>query len=141
MSLPHARRAFGGALLDGRYYLVGGMAEGFGKVASCEVFEFASARWSELACPKLRISPQLVALDGKLYLVGGSSPSDSGELTPNRSLEVFDPAAGRWSTMIEELPIEARHLSAVAYHHALILVSTHQPDATLKLVVVVPPGT
>ena len=62
VSLPHARRAFGGALLDGRYYLVGGMAEGFGKVASCEVFEFASARWSELACPKLRISPQLVAL-------------------------------------------------------------------------------
>jgi hypothetical protein len=138
VELPHARRAFGGALLDGRYYLVGGMAEGFGKVERCDVFEFAGARWSELPCPRLRISPQLIALDRRLYLVGGSSPGQD-ELVPNRSLEVFDPVAGSWSSLIEELPIEPRHLSALAYHHALVLYSAHQADGSLRLLMVVPP--
>jgi Kelch motif len=138
IALPHARRAFGGALLDGRYYLVGGMAEGFGSVQSCDVFEIAAARWSELPCPTLRISPQLLALDRRLYLVGGSSPGEGG-LVPNKKLEVFDPAAGSWSTLIEELPIEPRHLSAVVYRHALVLYSAHQEDGSLRLLVVVPP--
>jgi hypothetical protein len=139
LNLPHARRAFGGALLDGRYYLVGGMADGFGKVPACDVFDFASSSWSSVPCPEPRISPQLTALDGKLYLAGGSSPGAGGELVPNGRLEVFDPKSARWSTLIEELPIEPRHLSAVAFHHALILYSAHQPDESLKLVLVVPP--
>jgi hypothetical protein len=114
------------------------MAEGFGKVEGCDVFELAGARWSQLPCPRLRISPQLIALDHRLYLVGGSSPGQD-ELVPNRSLEVFDPAAGRWSSLIEELPIEPRHLSAVVYHHALVLYSAHQADGSLRLLMVVPP--
>src|SRR5690606_20856373 len=79
--LPRARRAFGGATLDGRYYLVGGMAEGFELVEECDVFDLESGTWTEIPPPsRPRLSPELIALGGRLYLVGGRSPSDGGDL-------------------------------------------------------------
>jgi hypothetical protein len=115
------------------------MAEGFAQVPSCDVFDFAAASWSSIGCPALRISGQLAALDGKLYLAGGSSPDASGALVSNRRLEVFDPASGSWSTLVEELPIEAHQLAMVSYRHALVLYSAQQRDQSLKLLLVVPP--
>ncbi len=138
VELPHPRRAFAGASLDGRYYLVGGMAGGFAPLTTCDVFEFASATWSEIPCPKLRISAQLVALGDKLYLAGGSSPDEGGELAPNRALEVFDPQEQRWSTVLESLPIEPRHLTMLAYEHALLLYSAHDERGRVQVVVVTP---
>jgi len=135
-TLPRPRRAFGGALLDDHYYLVGGMAEGLGAVRECDVFDFQSTRWSTIACPAPRISPQLVALDGKLYLAGGSA---LGASEPNASIEVYDPKAGSWSTLLRAIPIEPRHLSMRVYRHALLLFSSHRQDDTAQLALVVPP--
>lgn len=137
--LPVPRRAFAGALLDGRYYLVGGMAGGFSPVTQCDVFELASSRWSQVPCPKqTRISAQLVALDGKLYLAGGSSANEGGDLSPNRALEVFDPKTSTWSTLIESLPIEPRHLTMLPYEHSLLLYSAHDEQKRAHLTVVTP---
>jgi hypothetical protein len=138
VQLPHPRRAFGGALLEGRYYMVGGMAGGFAPVDTCDVFEFTSSKWTTIACPAQRISPQLVALDDKLYLAGGSTPGTK-DLVPNPRLEVFDPKSGTWSTLLEQIPIEPRHLSMVAYRHALLLYSAHRADQTVQVVMIVPP--
>ena len=138
IELPRPRRAFGGALLDGRYYLVGGMAGGFSSIAQCDVFEFATSKWSEIPCPKSRISPQLVALGGKLYLAGGSSAGEGGALTPNRSLEVFDPKTNAWSTVLETLPIEARHLTMLPYADGLLLYSAHDEQGRAHVAIVKP---
>lgn len=139
IELPQPRRAFGGAQLDGKYYLVGGMAQGFSGVPTCDVFEFATSAWSSIPCPeKARISPQLVALAGKLYLAGGSSPSEKGGLAPNRSLEMFDPATGSWTTLIAELPIEARHLTMLPYAGGLLLYSAHDEQGRVHVAIVRP---
>jgi N-acetylneuraminic acid mutarotase len=125
VELPRPRRAFGGAQLDGRYYLVGGMAGGFAPIDKCDVFEFASSKWSEIPCPATRISPQLVALHGKLYLAGGSSAGEGGALVPNASVEVFDPATNTWATLLEKLPIEPKHLTVLPWNDGLLLYSAH----------------
>jgi N-acetylneuraminic acid mutarotase len=137
--LPHARRAFGGALLDGRYVLVGGMAEGFQPVSTCDTFEFASSTWSTIPCPAARISAQLVALDGKLYLAGGSMPGQGQELVPSRSLEVFDPHDNAWHTLLDDIPLEPRHLAMVAYKHSLLLYSAQREDSSVAVALIVPP--
>jgi N-acetylneuraminic acid mutarotase len=139
IELPHPRRAFGGAMLGDRYYMVGGMAGGFQPIEACDAFDFASSKWSTFTCPELRISPQLVALDDKLYLAGGSSPGKDSDLAANPRLEVFDPKTGSWSTVLETIPIEPRHLTMLAYRHALLLYSAHRTDQTVQVVLIVPP--
>src|SRR5690606_33623340 len=70
--LPRPRRAHASALLDGRCYLIGGMAAGFASVKECDVFTFEPQAWSTSECPaRRRIGAELVALDGKLYLAAG----------------------------------------------------------------------
>lgn len=139
VELREPRRAFGGALLDGRYYLVGGMAGGFAPVKSCESFEFASSAWHDIACPaQTRISPQLVSLGGKLYLAGGSSFDESGALAPNPTLEVYDPASNRWSTLLERIPVEPRHLTMLRYEDSLLLYSAHDPQGRVHVALIKP---
>ena len=136
--LPRARRAFGGAALDGKYYLVGGMAGGFASIDKCDVFTFESASWSEIPCPKTRISPQLVAAGNKLYLAGGSSADQRGDLVPNRTLEVFDPQTNSWSTLLDDLPIEARHLTMLPYEDGLLLYSAHDEQGRVHIALIRP---
>ncbi|HEX5656271.1 MAG TPA: kelch repeat-containing protein [Polyangiales bacterium] len=138
VELPRPRRAFGGAVLDGKYYMVGGMAGGFQTIDRCDVFEFATQKWSEISCPATRISPQLVALDGKLYLAGGSSAGPGGQLTPNASLEVFDPATNTWTTLLPTLPIEPRHLSMLPYAGGLLLYSAHDEQGRAHFALIKP---
>jgi N-acetylneuraminic acid mutarotase len=138
VQLPRPRRAFGGALLGDRYYMVGGMAGGFAPVTECDVYDFKSSSWSTFPCPAQRISPSLVALDGKLYLAGGSTPG-AKDLEPNPRLEVYDPGTNSWTTLMEQIPVEPRHLSVVAYRRALLLYSAHRPDQTVQVAMIVPP--
>ncbi len=137
IDLPHPRRAFGGAKLGDNYYLVGGMADGFAPVPSCDVFSFTSKTFSQMPCPTVRISPQLVALNGKLYLAGGSSPAEGG-LVENPALEVFDPQTQRWSTLLDTLPISPRHLSMQVVGNSLVLYSAHNAEGLVHVAVIVP---
>jgi hypothetical protein len=137
VDLPRPRRAFGGAQLDGIYYLIGGMAEGFAAVGQCDAFSFESRTFSEVPCPKPRVSPQLVALNGKLYLAGGSTPGGEG-LVDNPSLEVFDPQTRTWSTLIETLPIAPRNLSMQALDGRLVLYSAHNQEGVVNVAMIAP---
>ncbi|MEM7229126.1 MAG: hypothetical protein AAF432_09965 [Planctomycetota bacterium] len=140
IDLPSPRRAFGGAMLDGRYYLVGGMREDFQVVRTCDVFDFESQSFMTIPIPsKPRLSPDLVALDGRLYLIGGSSPKSGGGFEPNRTIEAFDPELNAWSTVTEDLPINPRHMRAMAYRGRLLLFSTHVDEASLAHVILIDP--
>lgn len=134
MSSP--RRAFGGAVLGDRYYVVGGMAGEFELVTDCRAFDFTEARWSEIACPRApRLNPQLVALGERLYLVGGTASGEGG-LAPARSIEVYDPGTNAWSVLLEDAGIEPRHLRAFALRDRLVLFSTHSEDGLARVVMV-----
>jgi hypothetical protein len=125
-AMPGTRRAFGSALLDGRVYVVGGMREDFAPVPDCAMLDLATLRWSELTCPSaVRISPDLLAFEGKLYLLGGASRRAGAESSgPDRSVEVFDPATGVWSTAIDALPFDTHQMRFAVHDHRLLGVST-----------------
>ncbi|MBL4687187.1 MAG: hypothetical protein JKY37_21500 [Nannocystaceae bacterium] len=139
LELREPRRAFAGAIVGDTYYVVGGMREGFALVDTCEAFNLVDREWKTIACPKHgRLSGQMVAMDGKLYLAAGSSRGEGGKLAPDPSLEVYDPSTDRWRVVAEALPIEPKHVHMVAYGDRLVLLSTHN-DAGKAHVVIVDP--
>jgi hypothetical protein len=136
--MPAPRRAFGGALLGSRYYVVGGMAGEFQLVDACAALDLTTSTWQTITCPRrARLNPQLVAIGDRLYLVGGTGAGEGG-LAPERSIEVYDPATDRWSVLLEDAGIEPRHLRAFEYHGRLILVSTHDAAPIAHFVIVTP---
>ena len=120
------RRAFAATKLNGVYYIVGGMTEDFQLVEDCIKFDFESSSTSPFPCPdKTRLSANLIALGGKLYLVGGSSASEDG-LVSDRTIEVFDPLSKTWSSLLDKpLPFGTKHSRSFVYNQKLLLVSTH----------------
>ncbi|MCI0622544.1 MAG: hypothetical protein L0387_12940 [Acidobacteria bacterium] len=129
LRLPRPRRAFGGALLNNRYFLVGGLRENFQLVEECDVFNFETGMWETIPAPKRpRISAELVALNGKLYLAGGSSPRGGG-FEPNATVEVYDPGKGEWSTLIERLPVSPRHIRMFPLRDRLLIYSARSEGA------------
>jgi hypothetical protein len=89
---------------------------------------------------RTRLSGELVAANGKLYLAGRSSPADGGELEPNPSIEVYDPATGTWSVLIDELPIPIPHMRMLAWRDRLLFYTANvESPGAIHLVVVRPP--
>jgi hypothetical protein len=123
-SMPGTRRAFASASLDGRVYIVGGMRDGFAAIEDCFAFEIATRTFSPMTCPAHpRISATMLAHGGRLYLVGGSSQTANG-LGTDRSVEVFDPAQGTWSTLIEELPFDTHQGRWTVVHDRIVMIET-----------------
>ncbi|MEZ4267474.1 MAG: kelch repeat-containing protein [Myxococcota bacterium] len=130
------RRAFAAAAHDGFAYLVGGMREGFKVVDDCVRFEFATSTFTPMTCPsRPRVSADLVAVGGRLWLVGGSTIEGRG-LASDTRVEVYDPATDRWAVAIEALPFDTRHMRALAWGERLLLVSTHQENARMRVAIV-----
>jgi len=143
LKLPRPRRAFGSALLDDKFYLVGGIRDGFQIVEQCDVFNFQTQQFESIPTPaRPRLSPELVALGGRLYLAGGSSPqSDGSGLEPNPTIEMFDPKTQRWTTVLDEIPISPKHMSMFEYRGRLLVFSTHTDEANLAHVILIEPAT
>ncbi len=139
IALPNPRRAFSGIYHDGRYYLIGGMKTGFKLVDGCDVFDFASKKWLTIPSPRrTRLSAEIVAMGGKLYLAGGSSRQGGDKLQPDYSIEVFDPATNTWSVALEKLPINPKHMRMFAFHGRLLIYSAHTDSKMIQLVLVEP---
>ncbi|MFN0059867.1 MAG: hypothetical protein ACKVX7_15520 [Planctomycetota bacterium] len=129
--LPRPRRAFAGALAGDQYYLLGGLDPAFKFVAPCDVFDLSRGEWSTIPSPaRPRVGARLVPIDGRLYLVGGSSPDSTGDFEPNDEIEFYDPSAAKWTTLALRLPASPRHLLATAFRGQLLLLATDQGDAT-----------
>ncbi|MCC6575632.1 MAG: hypothetical protein IT462_17770 [Planctomycetes bacterium] len=139
VKLPISRRAFGAAVIDGKYYIVGGMTDDFEKVNQCDVFEFATGKWSTIpASAVARIAPKMVALNGKLYLVGGSSTGADKKIRFNSSVEEFDPATGKWTMIVQDLGVDLSELSAFVFNHRILLYSAQNADSVVKLIWIQP---
>lgn len=132
VSLPGPRRAFAGASLGGKYYLVGGMKEGFQLVDDCLSFDFEKKSFSEIPCPAARLSGALIPAGDKLYLVGGSVKTEEG-LEESRSVEVYDPAEKSWRKLDFEIPFSTRHMRALPYREQILLLSTHNEKQEMTI--------
>jgi non-specific serine/threonine protein kinase len=104
--LPVAVNHAMAATLDGVLYVAGGND---GHRPSDQLARLDGDRWRRLApLPRGRQAGGLVALDGRLYLVGGVV---EGGLAADT--QVYDPAADRWS-VAPGLPTPREHLGAAA---------------------------
>ncbi len=141
-SLPEPRRAFGHAVLDGRLWMVGGMREDFQRVETCHAFDFESGTWSEFPAPsKPRVSPEIVASDGRLFLCGGLSDDGSGDPTPDDTVEVYDPHSESWETLPTRVPVDlVRHARFFATDHGIAFLSTHLEGERIDVGFVPIPG-
>ncbi|MCA8935061.1 MAG: hypothetical protein KDB68_02540 [Planctomycetes bacterium] len=136
--LPVSRRAFGGAVLGDKYYLVGGMTKDFEELDRCDVYDFRTGEWSQIPNPRdARLSPKLIPLNGKLYLVGGSSPTLEG-FKRNTSVEVFDPATGKWAVVIDDLGENLGELQAFACGERILMYSVHNDSNEIRLLFIEP---
>jgi hypothetical protein len=137
--LPAPRRAFGAALLGDVLYLAGGLDASFEAVASFDAYDFATHEWRVLQPPETaRLSPELVALGGKLYLCAGLVFDDKGRALPAEAIEEFDPARGAWRRLAAPLPLDPREVQAFAWHETLAFVSTWNERGVLELGLVDP---
>jgi hypothetical protein len=104
--LPVAVNHAMAATLDRALYVAGGND---GNRPSTQLARLDGDRWRSLApLPQGRSAGGLVALDGRLYLVGGVV---EGGLAADT--QVYDPAADRWSSA-PGLPTPREHLGAAA---------------------------
>jgi N-acetylneuraminic acid mutarotase len=141
VSLKEPRRAFAGAVLDGTYYMVGGLRDNFQGVEACETIELEAKRSEPFACPSQhRLGAELVAIGGKLYLVGGSVATGEGQQRkPTTLLESFDPTTGAWSALPAQMPLDsAEQLRAFNYNDQLLLYSAQRSDATVQVALLDP---
>lgn len=108
MVMPTKRTELAVAELGGKVYVAGG----FGGTSTFEAYDPAADRWERLAdLPEPREHPSLGALEGRIYMTGGTSADTF----------VYDPAMNRWSPRAPLL--YARYASAaVALDGALYLV-------------------
>lgn len=140
VDLKEPRRAFAGARLDSRYYVTGGMKEDFAPVTTCEVLDLDAKVNRAMACPSShRLGGQLVPLGGKLYLVGGSANDAKGERAPTGQIEVYEPAADRWSTLATPVPLEPpAHLTAFAFREQLLVYSAQRSNGSVQVALLDP---
>lgn len=138
--LKEKRRAFAGTQIGARFYLTGGIREDFQPVTSCEVLDLEQKKSSEMACPSQhRLGGELVAIEGKLYLVGGSVKGSGEDREPSKLIEVYDPASNQWSTLTDQPPLETMtHVRAFAYFDQLLLYSAQQKDARAQVALLNP---
>lgn len=138
VEMPGPRRAFAGAALGDRIYIVGGMRDGFQPVDDCVVFDVTARSFAPIACPRAtRISGEMVALGERLYLAAGSVRKEDG-LAADRSIERYDPSTDRWDLLVAELPFDTRHARMLAYRDRLLVVSTHNDEGRILLALVRP---
>ena len=122
--LPHKRRSFAGATLGSKYFLAGGLGDNMKLVAPVDVFDFETGTWSTTSTtPAPRVFADLVSLEGKLYLAGGFVSSAEGHFDPARSIEVYDPARDRWTTLMDSSPVPLEHVRMLAVQGRLLLVA------------------
>ncbi|MBI3646088.1 MAG: hypothetical protein HY233_09015, partial [Acidobacteriales bacterium] len=97
-SMPTARAAMATGVIAGQLYVAGGFQACYGPcpmVNTLEVYDPATNIWtSKASMPTTRSHMDGAVIDGKLYVVGGSTDGGNAIAT----LEVYDPSTDAWTT-------------------------------------------
>jgi N-acetylneuraminic acid mutarotase len=98
MPTPEAGAA--AASINGKLYVVGGITQAVTnnpRNAVLQVYDPATNAWATKASmPTARAGAEAVAINGQLYVVGGTTDNTSSGYTG--TLEVYDPATDTWSS-------------------------------------------
>ena len=125
VEIPVLRRSFGGAIVDGKYYMVGGLGEGMSPAESLDVFDLETRSWQTAASPpKSRVFPSVCTLDRKIYVYGGFEMRE-GHFASAASMDVYDTESDTWSTAFDNLDGLAPSMRMVAFNGRLLFYAVH----------------
>src|SRR5262245_48104850 len=118
--MPLARSELAAAVLDGRLYVAGGIAQ-LGATRAFQVYDPADGSWRSLApLPEARHHFGMAALDGRLYVSGGypTLPFFDGDAEPQ--LWTYDPKLDRWRALAAMPTPRAAHAMAALDGHLYV---------------------
>jgi N-acetylneuraminic acid mutarotase len=104
--LPETRTEAGGAVLDGRLYVAGGLGPQNQSLSSFYAYNPVAGAWERLPdLPQPLNHPGVVAADGKIWIVGNMGPLGIrlrgfmfARWNPQSDVLVYDPAARTWES-------------------------------------------
>ncbi|WP_254509091.1 Kelch repeat-containing protein [Anatilimnocola floriformis] len=127
--IPTSRRSLGAATIGDKVYVVGGLGAEVGIVGTAAAFDLKTSQWTDIASPKTaRVFPNLVALNGKLYLAGGFAKVD-GHFAPATTVEVYDPSTNAWEPLQSNLPLQGKQV--MEYNGRLLFYGLDQEKSGL----------
>lgn len=99
-SMPTPEAGAAAANVNGKLYVAGGVSKfvtNNPRNALLQVYDPVTNTWAvKASMPTARAFAAAVAINGRLYVVGGTTNNTSSGYTG--ALEVYDPATGRWSS-------------------------------------------
>lgn len=118
-SLKHPRRNCASVELDGRIYALGGF-DGSKIINSVEAYDMRLKSWMMVEpLPTARSSAMACAQGGKLWVLGGTSG------TRLKTVDCFDPRAGRWETSkVDMVEVRSAGQAACCVNHIFALGGT-----------------
>lgn len=118
-SLRIPRRNCASAELEGRIYSIGGF-DGSRIISTVEAYDCRLKSWMQIEpLPTPRSSASACAQGGKVWVLGGTTGSRL------RTVDVFDPRAGRWeSSKIEMTDVRSAGQAATCVNHVFALGGT-----------------
>lgn len=120
-NLRNSRSEMPAVYLDGRIYVISGLASGdaLPTQRTSEMYDIANDEWLPMApLPQARHHGMTVAYDGKIYYFGGSPSASLGGMA---EAWVYDPALDDWEA-IADLPIHRSAGAAVVYNDYIYIV-------------------
>ena len=103
VEVPHPRRSFGGVVVDGEYFMIGGLGQGMSIESAVDVFDFEDRSWRQVASPTApRVFPMVAHAGGKIYLFGGFS-NQGGHFKECATLEAYDIETDSWRTVTDAI--------------------------------------
>lgn len=120
-NLRSGRSEMPAVYLDGRIYVISGLASGetLPLQKSSEMYDIANDEWLPMApLPQARHHGMAAAYDGKIYYFGGSPSASLGGMT---DAWVYDPSMDEWEE-IAPLPVHRSAGYAVVYNDFIYIV-------------------
>ena len=132
--LSTPRGSVSAAVLDGKIYVIGGRvttADGDwhsnGVVATHEVYDPATGKWTEAApLPKARDHMVVAAVDRKIHAIGGRFAGNDDMIDWH---DVYDPATKSW-TLAPPLPTARGGVSGTVYKGMILVVGGEDEKRT-----------
>lgn len=137
--MPSKRGAGGAAIVDGKVYVIGGMAVHPGmpnasvnygaeevprrSVSTVEEYDLATGKWRErTSMPSPRHHLEVIAVNGKIYALGGRQGLSPNGVGFSDAVEEYDPATDRWNVARARMPVAREDMSWGVYDGRIFIV-------------------
>lgn len=97
-----------GAVLNGKFYRIGGRNSGGTNLARLDEYNPATNQWTPLEnMSTARVLMGVTVANGKIYVLGGETTNE----TPRAEFEEYDPLTNNWRSL-NNIPVAANHIAA-----------------------------